>query len=43
MAKLIFDHGLIGTGFWPNPHGSLIDPGLKSKTESVMLDIEFDA
>jgi hypothetical protein len=36
MAKLIFVHGLIGTGFWPNPQRLLIDPGLKSKTGWVM-------
>jgi hypothetical protein len=32
MAKLIFVHGLIGTGFRPNPQGLLINPGLKSKS-----------
>jgi hypothetical protein len=30
-AKLIFVHGLIGTGFRPNPQGILIDPRLKIK------------
>jgi hypothetical protein len=43
QAKLIFAHRLIGTGFRPNPQGSLIDPGTQIKDRSRILNLMLES